>query len=42
MPVEVDLAVDVNLLGEGAHTQKANQLFYLTCESLKSRQIDDL
>ena len=42
MPVEVDLALDVDLLGEGTHTQKANQLFYLTRESLKRRQTDEL
>lgn len=42
MPVEVDLALEVDLLGEGTQTQKANQLFYLTRESLKRRQIDEL
>lgn len=42
MPVEVDLALDVDLLGESTQAQKANQLFYLTSESLKRRQIDDL
>lgn len=42
MPVEVDLALEVDLLGEETQAQKANQLFYLTRESLKRRQIDDL
>jgi hypothetical protein len=42
MPVEVDLALEVDLLGDDTLAQKANQLFYLTRESLKRRQIDDL
>lgn len=42
MPVEVDLALDVDLLGEETQAQKVNQLFYLTRESLKRRQIDEL
>ncbi len=42
MPVEVDLALDVDLLGEVTLTQKVNQLFYLTRASLKRRQIDEL
>jgi len=42
LPVQIDLALDVNLLGEGTATQKANQLFYLSRESLKKRQIDEL
>ncbi len=42
LPVEIDLALEVNLLGEATPTQKANQLFYLSRESLKRRQIDDL
>jgi predicted type IV restriction endonuclease len=42
MPVEIDLALDVNLLTEGTVPQKAQGLFYLTLESLKRRQIDDL
>lgn len=42
LPVEIDLALDVNLLGDGTVTQKANDLFYLTRESLKRRQIDEL
>lgn len=42
MPVEVDLALDVDLLGDESLTQKVNQLFYLTRASLKRRQIDEL
>lgn len=42
MPVEVDLALDVNLLSDGSVAQKAQSLFYLSLESLKRRQIDDL
>jgi predicted type IV restriction endonuclease len=42
MPVEIDLALDVNLLTEGTIPQKARALFYLSLESLKRRQIDDL
>lgn len=42
LPVEIDLALDVNLLGEGTPAQKAGQLFYLSRESLQRRQIDDL
>ncbi len=38
----MDLALDVDLLGGGTVTQKVNQLFYLTRESLKKRQIDGL
>ena len=42
LPVVIDLALEVNLLGEGTGTQKANQLFYLSRDSLKRRQIDEL
>ncbi len=42
LPVEIDLALDVNLLGDGTATQKGNQLFYLSRDSMKRRQIDDL
>lgn len=42
LPIVVDLALDVDLLGEETLTQKANQLYYLTKESLKRRQIDTL
>lgn len=43
LPVIIDLALDVNLLSEDESLQsKANRLFYLTRESLKRRQIDEL
>jgi predicted type IV restriction endonuclease len=42
LPIVVDLALEVDLLGEDTAAQKANQLYYLTKESLKRRQIDGL
>lgn len=42
LPVSVDLAFEVDLLGEATLAEKANQLFYLTRESFKRRQIDEL
>ena len=42
MPVKVDLALDVDLLGPGTPAEKSEVLFYLTRESLKRRQIDEL
>ncbi len=42
LPVEIDLALEVDLLGEGTVAQKADQLFYLSRDSLKRRQIDEL
>src|SRR6266545_4064974 len=42
LPVVVDLAFESNLLSEETVAQKANQLFYLTQESLKRRQVDEL
>jgi hypothetical protein len=42
LPVVIDLAFEANLLSEDTVTQKASQLFYLTQESLKRRQIDEL
>lgn len=42
MPVQIDLALDVELLGEATLPSKSAQLFYLTLESLKRRQIDEL
>ena len=42
LPIVVDLALDVDLFGEDTLAQKANQLYYLTKESLKRRQIDAL
>lgn len=42
LPIVVDLALEVDLLGEDSLAQKANELYYLTKESLKRRQIDTL
>jgi hypothetical protein len=42
LPSVVDLALDVDLFSEQTLLQKANQLYYLTKESLKRRQIDTL
>ena len=42
LPIVVDLALDVDLFGEETMVQKANQLYYLTKESLKRHQIDTL
>ncbi len=42
LPIVVDLALAVDLLGEETAQQKANKLFYLTKESLKRNQMDDL
>ena len=42
LPVEIDLALEVDLLGEGTVAQKAGQLFYLSRESFRRRQIDEL
>lgn len=42
LPVVMDLAVEVNLLGEATIGQKVNELFYITRESFKRRQIDEL
>lgn len=42
LPVVLDLAFEVNLLGEESAAEKVNKLFYITRESLKRRQIDEL
>jgi hypothetical protein len=42
LPMILDLAIDVNLLGEEHIQKKADKLFYLTKESLKKKQIDEL
>ena len=42
LPVVIDLALEVDLLAEEPSSRKANSLFYLTRESLKRRQIDEL
>lgn len=41
-PIEIDLALDVDLLGEQTLGQKTEELFYLARESMKRRQIDEL
>jgi predicted type IV restriction endonuclease len=42
LPIVVDLALEVDLFSDDTLAQKANQLYYLTKESLKRRQIDSL
>jgi predicted type IV restriction endonuclease len=42
LPVAIDLALEVDLLGDEQLAHKVGQLFYLTRESLKKRQIDEL
>ena len=42
LPIIVGLPLDVDLFDEETLAQKANQLYYLTKESLKRRQIDTL
>jgi hypothetical protein len=42
LPVQIDLAIDVDLLGDTSPSQKVNLLFYLSRESLKRRQMDEL
>lgn len=42
LPVSVDLAFEVDLLGEQTLGERVDQLFYLSRESFKRRQIDEL
>ena len=42
LPVQIDLAIDVNLLGDETPASKVNQMFYISREALKRRAIDDL
>lgn len=42
LPVVLDLAFEVDLLGDETTAEKVNKLFYITRESLKRRQIDEL
>lgn len=42
LPVELDLAFEVDLLSSDTSAHKANQLFYLSREALKRRKIDEL
>jgi len=41
-PVQIDLAIDVDLLGDDTNTHKANQLFFIAKEALKRKRIDEL
>jgi hypothetical protein len=42
LPVVIDLAFDVDLLGEESAAAKANKLFYISREALRRRQLDEL
>jgi hypothetical protein len=42
VPIQIDLALDVDLLSDDSLGHKADELFYLTRESLRRRQIDEL
>jgi hypothetical protein len=42
MPVELDMALEVDLLGDGGPTQKADVLFHLSKEAFKRHVIEDL
>lgn len=41
LPVQIDLALHVDLLGDSSGAKKADLLFYMTRESLKRRGIDE-
>lgn len=42
LPVQIDLALDVDLLGDESPQRKVDQLFYLTREAMKRRLIDEV
>jgi predicted type IV restriction endonuclease len=42
MPVEIDLALDIDMLGPESPAQKVDRLFFLTREAMKRRLIDEL
>lgn len=42
LPMILDIAIEVDLLGEESPQKKADKLFYITKESLKKRQIDEV
>src|SRR4051795_13174149 len=42
LPVVIDLALEVDLLGDGGPSHKADALFPLSKEAFKRRVIDDL
>lgn len=41
-PIEIDLALDVDVLGDAALGQKVDELFYLSREAMKRRLMDEL
>lgn len=40
--IDIDLTLDVSLLGDETPAQKVNKLFYLSREAMKRRQMDEL
>lgn len=42
LPVAIDLAFEIDLLGDATPAQKQNELFYLTRDAFKKHLIDDL
>lgn len=42
LPVVIDLAFEVDLLGDAKPAEKAGLMFYLSKEALKRRQLDEL
>jgi hypothetical protein len=42
LPIVIDLAFEVNLLGDESPAVKANKLFYISREALRRRQLDEL
>jgi hypothetical protein len=42
LPVQLDMALEVDVLGDGGPAQKADTLFYLSKEAFKRHLIDDL
>ncbi|HEX5164645.1 MAG TPA: type I restriction enzyme HsdR N-terminal domain-containing protein [Thermomicrobiales bacterium] len=42
LPVAIDLAFEIDLLGDATTTQKVNELFYLTREAFRKNLIDEL
>ena len=42
LPVQLDMALEVDILGDGSPTHKADILFYLSKEAFKRHLIDDL
>jgi predicted type IV restriction endonuclease len=42
LPMILDLAIEVDILGDETPQKKADKLYYITKESLKKRQIDEV